>query len=190
MRLAILFLRARLTCVALTWFAAAAALTWVWLTRFDALPVGLALVTLPLLPAVVVGAVARSPFGEAEETASRPMPVYCALHILGLTIAAAVLLVTVATAVDAADLRLALARTLVGFVGLALLGGRAIGSRVAWLTPLAYAALVLYLDPASRWAWPIQMPVEGWSVVCAMALMAAGLFAVTRPAARDRFDEQ
>lgn len=190
MRLSILFLRARLTGLALAWFGVAAILTWVWLTRFNVVPLGLTLVALPLLPAVVVGAAAHSPFGEVEEIASRPLPVYRVLHLLGLTASATVLLAGVASAVDADGLGLALGRTLVGFSGLALLGGRILGHRLAWLAPLAYAALALYLDPASRWAWPQQIPVERWSLFRVLLLGVLGLLAAALAPSRDQPDEQ
>ncbi len=190
MRLTVLFLRARLTGLALAWFGAAALLAWVWLTRFDQMPLGPTLVTLPLLPAVVIGAASASPFGEIEDTASRPLPLFRVFHLASLTVLAAGLLVSAASAAAADDLRFALARTLVGFAGLALLGGRMFGSRVAWLAPLTYGAVVLYLDPASRWAWPRHLPVGGWSLLCAMLLVVAGLLAAGRPPSRDRPDEQ
>lgn len=193
MRLTALFLRSRLTGLALAWLAAAALLSWVWLVQWEARSlqvVELAVIALPLLPAAVIGASARSPFGEVEATASRPIPAFRVLHLAALIALGAAALAVAASVAVSGDLRLALARTLVGYAGLALLCGRLLGSRVAWLAPLGYAAVALYLDADSRWAWPRQVPVETWSLLAVALLAAAGLLAAARTAASDQLDEQ
>lgn len=188
MRLAVLFLRTRLVGPALLWLGAAALLAWFCLVRYDELPLDLAALALPLLPAVVIGVTARSPFGDVEEVASRPLPLFRVLYLTGL-LAIGIALLIGATSVAGIDLRLALARTLVGYTGLALLCGRILGHRLAWLAPLAYAAATLYLDAASRWAWPRQVPVEGWSLFVGLVLGALGLLAAAQATPRDQPDD-
>lgn len=190
MRLAALFLRTRLTGLALAWIVVAALLGWFWLTRWDDAPVVLAVVALPLLPAAVIAATARSPFGDVEEIACRPLPVFRVLHLSGLIALGAGVLAVAASVATGDDLPLALARTLVGYAGLALLCGRLFGSRIAWLAPLAYAAITLYLDPGSRWAWPGQMPADTWSLLTAALLGGVGLLAAAKATARDQPEEQ
>lgn len=188
MRLAVLFLRTRLVGPALVWLVVAALLSWFCLLRYDELPLDLAALALPLLPAVVIGVTARSPFGDVEEVASRPLPLFRVLYLGGL-LAIGIALLIGAASVAGADLRLALTRTLVGYTGLALLCGRVLGHRLAWLAPLAYAAATLYLDAASRWAWPKQVPVEGWSLLCGLLLGALGLLTAAQATPRDKPDE-
>jgi len=188
MRLAVLFLRSRLVGPALVWLGVAALLAWFCLVRYDDLPVDLAALALPLLPAVVIGVTARSPFGDVEEVASQPLPLFRLLYLAGLLVIGIALLIGAAS-VAGIDLRLALVRTLVGCTGLALLSGRILGHRLAWIAPLAYAAATLYLDAASRWAWPKQVPVEGWSLFCGLALGALGLLAAAQATPRDEPDE-
>jgi hypothetical protein len=187
-RLTVLFLRSRLAGPALVWLVAAALLAWLCLVRYDDLPLDLTTLALPLLPAVVIGVTARSPFGDAEEVASRPLPLFRVLYLAGLLVIGIALLIGAASVADI-DLRLALARTLVGYTGLALLCGRVLGYRLAWLAPLAYAAVTLYLDTASRWAWPKQLPVESWSLFCGLLLGALGLLAAAQATPGDQPDD-
>jgi len=184
----VLFLRSRLVGPALIWLLVAGLLAWFCLVRYDGLPLDLAAVALPLLPAVVIGVTARSPFGDVEVVASRPLPLFRVLYLAGLLVIGAALLIS-AAGIAGVALRLAFARTLVGYTGLALLCGRILGYRLAWLAPLTYAAVTLYLDATSRWAWPKQVPVEGWSLFCALVLGALGLLAAAQATPRDQPDD-
>lgn len=190
MRLASLFLRSRLTGWALVWLAAGAAAGWAWLTRMPDALLRISLIVVPLLPATVIGASAYSPFGEAEETASRSLPGLRLGHVAGLLVLGALAIGVAGVGMPSHEVSWEMIRTLVGYAGLALLCGRLLGSRVSWLAPLAYATLALYLDPASRWAWPKQHPLDSASILVAVALVVVGLLAAMRSSARDYADDR
>jgi hypothetical protein len=190
MTLALLYLRSRLTGWALLWLLVSAVGGWYLLSRVDESTLFVAMIAVPLLPAVVIGASARSPFGDVEETASFPLPAMRSAHFLGLLLLGGGLLVLAAALSDVANVNWELARNLAGYSGLALLCGRLLGPSVSWLAPLAYATLNLYLDPASRWAWPKRVPVDTWSIAVALTLITLGLVAATRSGARNRQDER
>lgn len=187
MRFAWLYLRSRLTgqCVAV--IACIAALAWAFASRVDA---SLALIPLLLLPpaamAVVVGAGASAPFGEAERTASRPLPLYRLTQLSGLLALGVVGLLLAATAWQHADGGALLTRNLAGFAGLALLGAWLTGAPLSWLAPLAATSLAAVLNAAERtpwWDWALRPASDDWASVVALGLLVAGLAAVTRPGA-------
>lgn len=191
MRLAYLFLRSRLAGRALACLAAVAALTGLWLRWDDGEEVTALLLPLvmPLAAATIVGTSARSPFGDAEATASRSLPALRFGHLAGLLLlaAAALTLAAVGAADSGAELARALARNLAGFVGLALLAARLVGSGASWAPPLAYSVYVLQRGPedTTRWTWPLHAGTEREAAAIAAALLIAGLAAVAHGGARE-----
>ena len=197
MRLASLYLRSRLTGPAAAILLAVGALAWglVRLAKGEPMAVYLALALMPLAAAVVVGASARSPFGDIERTASYPLPAMRLGHLAGL-----LLLGALSLALAGADWRWeapgwVLARNLLGYAGLAFLGARVLGVGLSWVPPLAYGVLSVAIGVIgqtddgetafARWAWPLHPAAHRPSALLALSLLAAGIALVALLGARD-----
>ena len=181
-RLAWLYLRARLAGLAAAGLVGVAAATWFLLGLSDDRPlIKLILIVLPLAPAAVIGASLRSPFGETEVTASRPLPPLRLGHLAGLLAVAALALAAANTAAPGEDFGWLLVRNGAGYAGLALVGGRLVGAAASWVVPVAYGMFVVVaplaraLDRESPWLWPLHPPVERPATLIALALLLAGL---------------
>lgn len=189
-RLATLFLRSRQTgpiSIALAAVAIAAGLGLA-ASNSDDLNRFLRMVV-PLAVAVVIGAGAGSPFGEAERSASRPLPPVRFGHLVLLLATGAALLALANVAPADGDLGILL-RNSAGFVGLSLIGARLLGSGTFWMVPLAYAGAVLadFLvkpDRDASWRWPLQSADDGTSVLITVVLLVAGVAAVAWFGSRD-----
>ena len=194
-RLTVLFLRSRMTgpsLLVLTAVAAAAGLALDASTNTD-LTLLLRL-TAPLAAAVVVGVAVRSLFGEAERTASRPLPPLRLVHLALLLAGGGGGLALANVLPDGGALGMLL-RNGAGFVGLALLGARILGTAASWLLPLVYGGgvFVAYLAQPERdpwWRWPLQPADDGSALAIALALLAGGLANVVIAGARDGPDEE
>jgi hypothetical protein len=192
-RLTFLFLRSRTVMpalIALTAIAAATALTLDASNYSDLIL--LLRIAAPLAVAVVVGVSIRSPFGEAERTASRPLPPLRLAHI-ALLLAFGVAGFALASVVpDVGSLGMLL-RNGAGFVGLALIGAWLLGTAVSWLLPLAYGGGVFFAyltRPLSDawWRWPVQKTDDGSALAIALGLLAVGLTMVVIAGAPDGLD--
>jgi hypothetical protein len=193
-RLMILFLRSRMAVPALLVLTAVAAAAGLALDASDDADLTLLLrMTAPLAAAVVVGVSVRSPFGEAERTASQPLPPLRFAH-LTLLLAYGVAGFALASVVpDDGSLGMLL-RNGAGFVGLALIGSWTLGTAASWLLPLAYGGGVFfaYLAQPDRdrwWRWPLQSAGDGSALAVALSLLAVGLAIVVIAGARDGPDE-
>ncbi len=131
----------------------------------------------PLTVAVAL-AFALEPAGRGpERTAVRDVPARdCAFAVAAL---AAVALAGLATG---APLAHAAARNTIGFTGVALLAGRALGARAAGLAPVAYLLVLaaVNLRPgglAELWHWPLQAASSAPAAGVAWGLGIAGLTA-------------
>lgn len=181
-RLAWLYLRARLAGRAAACLVGVAAATWFLLgLSDDRMLIKLILIVLPLAPAAVIGAGLRSPFGETEVTASRPMPPLRLAHLAGLLAVAALALAAANTAAPGEDFGWLLVRNGAGYAGLALIGGRLAGAAASWVVSVAYGMFVVVaplagaLDRASPWLWPLHPPAERPAATIALALLLAGV---------------
>ena len=177
-----LYLRARRVGPALACLAGVAAATWALLgLSDDRALVKLILVVLPLAPAAVVGTSLRSPFGETEATASRPLPPLRLGHLVGLLAVAGLALAAANSAAPGEDFRWLLVRNGAGYAGLAFAGGRLLGAAASWVAPVAYGMVVVAaplsgaLDRESRWLWPLHPPAERPAALIAAGLLLAGL---------------
>jgi hypothetical protein len=147
----------------------------------------------PLAAAVVVGVSVGSPFGEAERTASQPLPPLRLAHITLLLAFGVAGFALASVLPDNGSLGMLL-RNGAGFAGLALIGAWLLGTAVSWLLPLAYGGGV-YLAYLTRppsdawWCWPVQKAGDGSALVIALSLLAAGFAMVVFAGAPDRLDE-
>lgn len=195
-RLAWLYLRARLAGLAAAGLVGVAAATWLLLGLSDDRPLTkLILIVLPLAPAAVIGSSLRSPFGETEVTASRPLPPLRLGHLGGLLAVAALAFAAANTAAPGEDFHWLLVRNGAGYAGLALVGGRLVGAAASWVVPVAYGMFVVVAPLAgalhrdSRWLWPLHPPAERPAAIGALALLLAGVAVATAFGARAVPDE-
>lgn len=191
LRLARLYLVSRrvLTCL-LVLAAAGIALRIAlhWLPR-----TGVAARQLPLTieagAAAAIGVTTRSPFGEPEDTAG-PWVRWLRLAVsLALAGAAFGALAAGAAGQHLADGTLGLLRDLGGFTGLALLTATLVGGGLAWIGPLAYAAVALPALAGSwttPWTWAARPPHDRGAAICAGLVFAVGLALLTARGARAR----
>ena len=193
-RLTILFLRSRLAVPALIVLVAIAAAAGLALDASAYADLTLLLrMTAPLAAAVVVGVAVRSPFGEAERTASRPLPPLRLTHIALLLGCGAGGFALASLLPDDGALGMLL-RNGAGFVGLALIGARVLGSAASGLLPLAYGGAVFFAyvarpDHDPWWRWPLQPANDGSALAISLALLATGLALVVLTGVRDGRDE-
>jgi len=142
--------------------------------------------------AALVAMTAHSPFGEAERATGRWLPCLrlgAALALTGLAIGALQLGVTGAflNGPVAPGGVLVLARTVIGVTGIGLLASLVTGGLLAWIPPLGYLGFAEYaLTEAWRnpWTWPVRPPSDRGAWICAAAVFAVGLAAVTLRGAR------
>ena len=142
----------------------------------------LTLMLLTLGAAAVIAAATRNPFGEAERTASSPLP---ALRLTHLAILTATATATVAVAAWTASYGIgapAILRNLAGFTGIALITAGFLGAHHAWTAPLAY---VIYCGGAldtqayHLWSWPILPAGNHAATAIAVSLLIAGITLIT-----------
>jgi hypothetical protein len=194
LRLGVLFLRSRQTtpiALALTGVAVVAGLTLDASSNHDL--IRLLRMVVPLAAAVVIGVATGSPFGEAERTASHPLPPIRLGHLLLLAAAAAILLTLANLVPDGGGLRIILRNT-AGFGGLGLLGARFFGAGTSWIPPLAYAGAVFadFLvkpDRDASWRWPLQPTSDSTATAIAVTLLIAGVTAIALQGSRDATGE-
>jgi len=142
--------------------------------------------------AAVIAVTAGSPFGEPERATGRWLP----FLRLGATVTLTGLAVG-ALAAAGAGLPLAggfadIARNVAGLTGIGLLCATVLSGPLAWTGPLAYLMLGLYglytdwHPPAlsTPWIWPARPPYDAGGALCAAAVFAAGLAAITVRGAR------
>jgi hypothetical protein len=143
---------------------------------------------LPLVVVVAAAAViatsARSPFGEPER-ATYPVSRLRLIQVTALLLAAAGLLGLARLGHDP----LAAIRNLGGFTGLALLTAAVISAPLSWITPLAltiYCGGPIDIQDVSLWSWPALPSSNATAALIAIALLGAGVTAITRVGAHDR----
>jgi hypothetical protein len=160
-------------------------------TKDTSLFAQVALMLLTVAAATVIAASTHTPFGEPEHTASSPLPVLRLLHLAVLGTVGSVALAIAACAVPYGMSAPALLRDLAGLTGIALLTAALLGAHLAWTAPLGY---VMYcgaqLDQqvTNLGTWPTQPTTSNGATAIAVALLAAGILAVTLTGARDRTD--
>ena len=139
--------------------------------------------------AVVIAVTTHSPFGEAERTAGRWLPLLRLGAVLALTGAAIGLLQLAVTGASLNEGVLVLARNVIGVTGIGLLTSLLTGGLLAWVVPLGYVGFAEYaLAEAWRnpWTWPVRPPADRGAWICAALVFAVGLGAFSLRGARSR----
>jgi hypothetical protein len=148
--------------------------------------------------ATAVAATAASAFGEPERVTGRWLPYLRLTATLALTAAAiGALAAAAATGASLAGGDLGMARNIAGLTGLGLLCAAALGGGLSWTGPTGYLVAGVYAlytvwhGPAitTPWLWPARPPHDLGGLLCAGAVCAAGLAAVTAGGARDRLSD-
>jgi hypothetical protein len=135
----------------------------------------------------VVAVTTHSPFGEPERATGRWLPCLRLGTALALTGAAIGLLQLAVTGASLNGGVLVLARNVIGITGIGLLASVVTGGLLAWIPPMAYAALAEYalLEAwRSPWTWPVRPPDDRGAWIGAAVVFAAGLAAFTVRGAR------
>ena len=132
--------------------------------------------------AVVIAVATRSPFGEVELANGRLIPGLRLGMVLALTVAAIGLMAAGTLGVTMADGSAALARNLGGITGVGLITATVLGGAMAWVGPVAYAAVAEYALSAgwqSPVIWAARPPHDGGAALCAAAVFLAGVVLIT-----------
>ena len=149
----------------------------------------LTLMVLTLAGAAIIAAATRNPFGEAERTASSPLPALRLAHLVIVTAFAAATVAAAGWTASYATSAPVLVRNLAGLTGIALLTAVVLGAHLAWTVPLGY---VMYcgaeLDAQTYrlWTWPTLPAGNHAASALAIGLLAAGIAAATITGARSR----
>lgn len=206
MRLAYLYLRSRQVerALVLLVLLGTAALLWRQLSDGDPLNDDLMVTGLPVAAAVIIGASTGSPFRDVEDAARHWLPALRLPHLVGLVLLATGALAVSTAAWHVSDIQWALARNLILFTGLALLGARLVGPGLGWLAPVAYgflaflATLLAAGQPHHQlrwaksdvpWAWSLHVGKEHEAALVAILVLVISLGTVVQWGARDRLEE-
>jgi hypothetical protein len=138
--------------------------------------------------AAVIAVTTYGPFGEPERATGRWLPWLRLAAALALTAAAFGALAAGATGGTLPGGTLALLRDLAGLTGTGLLAAAVLGGAFGWAGPMAYLLITetaLSGNPATPWVWPARPPHDLGAALCASAVFAAGIVAVTVFGARD-----
>lgn len=206
MRLAYLYLRSRQVerALVLLVLLGTAALLWRQLSDGDPLNDDLMVTGLPVAAAVIIGASTGSPFRDVEDAARHWLPALRLPHLVGLVLLATGALAVSTAAWHVSDIQWALARNLILFTGLALLGARLVGPGLGWLAPVAYgflaflATLLAAGQPHHQlrwaksdvpWAWSLHAGKEHEAALVAILVLVISLGTVVQWGARDRLEE-
>ena len=137
--------------------------------------------------AAIIAVTAGSPFGEPERATGRWLPFLRLGVAVTLTVLAAGALAAAGAGRPLAGGFPDILRNLAGLVGIGLLCAAVLGAPLAWTGPLTYLVLGLYglytdwHPPAlsTPWIWPARPPHDLGGALCAAAVFAAGLAAIT-----------
>jgi hypothetical protein len=142
--------------------------------------------------AAVIAVTAGSPFGEPERATGRWLPFLrlgATVTLTGLAVGA---LAAASVGVPLAGGFPDIARNVAGLTGIGLLCAAVLSGPLAWTGPLTYLVVGLYglytdwHPPAlsTPWIWPARPPYDAGGALCAAAVFAAGLAAITIRGAR------
>ena len=138
--------------------------------------------------AAVIAVTTYGPFGEPERATGRWLPWLRLAVALALTAAAFGALAAGATGGTLPGGAAVLLRNLAGLAGTGLLAAAVLGGAFGWAGPMAYLLITftaLSQGWTTPWIWPARPPDDLGAALCASAVFAAGIVAVTVLGARD-----
>lgn len=141
---------------------------------------------------VVIAVSTRSPFGEVELANGRLLPGLRLGTVLALTGAAVGLTAAGTVGVHMADGDAALARNLSGMAGIGLITATVLGGAMAWVGPVAYAAVTEYALSAgwqSPVIWAARPPHDHGAMICAAVVFLVGVVLITVRGSRNTVRE-
>jgi hypothetical protein len=165
-----------------------AALHWHWSIVGGAAARVVVFLVIETGAAAVIAVTTYGPFGEPERATGRWLP-YLRLGAAVLLTAAAVgALAAGATGGQLPGGTEAMVRNLAGMTGTGLLVGAALGGSFGWAGPMAYLLVTegaLAGAWTTPWIWPARPSNDLGGALCAYAVFAAGLAALTLLGPRD-----
>jgi hypothetical protein len=143
--------------------------------------------------AAVIAVMVGSPFGEPERATGRWLPFLRLGSTAALTGLAVGALAAAGTGAPLYGGFADVLRNVVGLTGIGLLCAIVLGAALAWIGPVAYmfvGVYALYTDwhpPAliTPWIWVDRPPHDVGGALCAAAVFAAGMVAITVRGARE-----
>ena len=138
--------------------------------------------------AAVIAVTTYGPFGEPERATGRWLPWLRLAAALALTAAAFGALAAGATGGVLPGGMAALLRNLAGLAGTGLLAAAVLGGAFGWAGPMAYLLITetaLTAGWTTPWIWPARPPHDLGAALCASAVFAAGIVAITVLGAHD-----
>jgi hypothetical protein len=192
-RLAWLHLRSRRVPAALAALLACGVALWASLHYHWWLGAGNAADEVPMIlegcAAGIIAVTAHSPFGEPERATGRRLPLLRAGLVLALCAAAigffalgAAVAYRPRAGVYLAGGILPVARNVLGMTGIGLISCLVAGALIAWIGPLAFAAIsqfALIANYSEPLTWPARPPADRGGWIAAMVVFAAGLITFT-----------
>ena len=130
----------------------------------------------------VVAVSSHGPFGEAERATGRWLPWLRLGTAVALTAAAFGALAAGGTGGYLPGGSLSLLRNLGGMTGTGLLSAAVLGGAFGWVGPMGYLVLIeggLAGGWSTPWLWPGRPPGDLGGALCASAVFAAGVIALT-----------
>jgi hypothetical protein len=145
-------------------------------------------VLVPLAAATLIGATVASPFGELEQSLSKPLAPVRLGQLLGLLVLTTIAILGAAATWHDPALGRQCVRNLLGLTGMGLLAAQLAGGRWAWTAPVGFCGLALVLrgalgELAPRWAWVVQ-PASRTSSLLALGFLFGGLLLAVRRGVR------
>lgn len=183
-RLIWLYLRSRGGAGAVLSLAVTSLLSWLLaIDPHSVLWASFLMIVTPMVPAVAIGASVYSPCEEVEDTVATRLGFVQLGYVLGLFFCAGVAL-TLPYFLAARQLPWHLLGTLIGDVGLILLGQSVVGPSWSWLVPLTYGVVVYValLQDSQRaasgnvppWMWPVLPVTNSGVLLMVFGLLIAG----------------
>jgi hypothetical protein len=142
--------------------------------------------------AAVIAVMVGSPFGEPERATGRWLPFLrlgSTVALIGLAVGA---LALAGTGAHLSGGFVDVLRNVAGLTGIGLLCAFVLGAELAWIGPIAYLLVgvyALYTDwhpptLSTPWIWPARPPHDLGGALCAAAVLAVGMLAITIRGAR------
>jgi hypothetical protein len=132
--------------------------------------------------AAIVAVSSHGPFGEAERATGRWLPWLRLGVAVALTATAFAALAAGATGGYLPGGSLSLLRNLAGMAGTGLLSAAVLGGAFGWVGPMGYLLVIeggLAGGWSTPWLWPGRPPGDLGGALCASAVFAAGVIALT-----------